>query len=152
MKKNLQKVLVLALGLTTTIASAQWSANSTSRIDNGDSDNRTVEIMNLIEDLNEIIDGYNEIFVSFSSLNKKPIISIACRPETKSYNEPGDYNHRLENLCLKWKELKDSRKQKSKKINHSQESVKHWNKYTEGWIKELEKAYQEGKPEENIRF
>ena len=115
-------------------------------------DNRTAEIMNLIEDLNEIIDGYNEIFVSFSSLNEKPIISIACRPETKSYNEPGDYNHRLENLCLKWKDLKDSIKQKSKKINHSQESVKHWNKYTEGWIKELEKAYQEGKPEAKYSF
>ena len=43
MKKNLQKVLVLALGLTTTIASAQFSANSVSRIDNGDSDNRTLE-------------------------------------------------------------------------------------------------------------
>jgi hypothetical protein len=43
MKKNLQKVLVLALGLTTTIASAQFSANSTSRIDNKDSDNRTIE-------------------------------------------------------------------------------------------------------------
>ena len=114
--------------------------------------NRTAEIMNLIEDLDEIIDGYNEIFVSVSSLNKKPIISIACRPETKSYNEPGDYNHRLENLCLKWKDLKDSRKQKSKKINHSQESVKHWNKYTEGWIKELEKAYQEGKPEAKYSF
>jgi len=42
MKKNLQKILVLALGLTTTIASAQFSANSTSRIDNKDSDNRTV--------------------------------------------------------------------------------------------------------------
>jgi hypothetical protein len=43
MKKNLQKILVLALGLTTTIASAQFSANSTSRIDNTDSDNRTME-------------------------------------------------------------------------------------------------------------
>jgi len=43
MKKNLQKILVLALGLTTTIASAQFSANSVSRIDNGDSDNRTLE-------------------------------------------------------------------------------------------------------------
>ena len=42
MKKNLQKVLVLALGLTTTIASAQFSANSTSRIDNTDSDDRSV--------------------------------------------------------------------------------------------------------------
>jgi len=42
MKKNLQKILVLALGLTTTIASAQFSASSTSRIDNGDSDNRTI--------------------------------------------------------------------------------------------------------------
>ena len=42
MKKNLQKILVLALGLTTTIASAQFSANSTSRIDNTDSDARTV--------------------------------------------------------------------------------------------------------------
>ena len=48
--------------------------------------------------------------------------------------------------------MKDSRKQKSKKINHSQESVKHWNKYTEGWIKELEKAYQEGKPEAKYSF
>ena len=34
MKKNLQKVLVLALGLTTTIASAQWSAESRTRVDN----------------------------------------------------------------------------------------------------------------------
>lgn len=41
MKKNLQKVLVLALGLTTTIASAQWSADSRTRIDNTDSDNRS---------------------------------------------------------------------------------------------------------------
>jgi hypothetical protein len=41
MKKTLQKVLVLALGLTTTIASAQWSASSTTRIDNTDSDART---------------------------------------------------------------------------------------------------------------
>ena len=114
--------------------------------------NRTAEITNLTMASAAIIDGYNEIFVSVSSLNKKPIISIACRPETKSYNEPGDYNHRLENLCLKWKDLKDSRKQKSKKINHSQESVKHWNKYTEGWIKELEKAYQEGKPEAKYSF
>ena len=72
--------------------------------------NRTAEIMNLTMASAAIIDGYNEIFVSVSSLNKKPIISIACRPETKSYNEPGDYNHRLENLCLKWKDLKDYRK------------------------------------------
>jgi hypothetical protein len=42
MKKNLQKILVLALGLTTTIASAQFSANSTSRIDNSNSDDRSV--------------------------------------------------------------------------------------------------------------
>ena len=42
MKKNLQKILVLALGLTTTIASAQFSANSTSRIDNTDTDNRSI--------------------------------------------------------------------------------------------------------------
>ena len=41
MKKNLQKILVLALGLTTTIASAQFSASSTSRINNTDSDART---------------------------------------------------------------------------------------------------------------
>ena len=41
MKKNLQKVLVLALGLTTTIASAQWSANSTTWIDNTNSDDRS---------------------------------------------------------------------------------------------------------------
>jgi hypothetical protein len=40
MKKNLQKVLILALGLTTTIASAQWSANSTTWVDNTDSDAR----------------------------------------------------------------------------------------------------------------
>jgi hypothetical protein len=43
MKKNLQKILVLALGLTTTIASAQFSANSVSRIDNTDSDNRSIK-------------------------------------------------------------------------------------------------------------
>ena len=43
MKKNLQKILVLALGLTTTIASAQFSASSTSRINNTDSDARTGE-------------------------------------------------------------------------------------------------------------
>ncbi len=41
MKKNLQKVLILALGLTTTIASAQWSASSLTRIDNTDSENRS---------------------------------------------------------------------------------------------------------------
>jgi hypothetical protein len=40
MKKNLQKVLILALGLTTTIASAQWSANSTTWVDNTNSDAR----------------------------------------------------------------------------------------------------------------
>ena len=40
MKKNLQKVLILALGLTTTIASAQWSASSLARFDNTYSDNR----------------------------------------------------------------------------------------------------------------
>ena len=40
MKKNLQKVLVLALGLTTTIASAQWSAESRTRVEQ-DSDNAT---------------------------------------------------------------------------------------------------------------
>ena len=43
MKKNLRNVLVLALGLTTTIASAQWSADSRTRIDNTDSDNRSAE-------------------------------------------------------------------------------------------------------------
>ena len=43
MKKNLRNVLVLGLGLITTIASAQWSASSTSWVDNNDSDNRTVE-------------------------------------------------------------------------------------------------------------
>jgi hypothetical protein len=42
MKKNLQKVLILALGLTTTIASAQWSANSTTWVDNTE-DSRTAE-------------------------------------------------------------------------------------------------------------
>jgi hypothetical protein len=42
MKKNLQKILVLALGLTTTIASAQFSANSTSRIDQTNSDDRSI--------------------------------------------------------------------------------------------------------------
>ena len=41
MKKNLRNVLVLGLGLITTIASAQWSADSRTRIDNTDSDNRT---------------------------------------------------------------------------------------------------------------
>jgi len=44
MKKNLQKVLILALGLTTTIASAQWSASSLARFDNSDSDNRSGEM------------------------------------------------------------------------------------------------------------
>ena len=43
MKKNLRNVLVLGLGLITTIASAQWSASSTSWIDNNDSDARTVD-------------------------------------------------------------------------------------------------------------
>jgi hypothetical protein len=43
MKKNLRNVLVLSLGLITTIASAQWSANSTTWIDNTDSDNRSAE-------------------------------------------------------------------------------------------------------------
>ena len=42
MKKNLQKVLILALGLTTTIASAQWSANSTTWVDNSN-DSRSAE-------------------------------------------------------------------------------------------------------------
>ena len=41
MKKNLRNVLVLALGLVTTIASAQFGANSRTWIDNQDSDNRT---------------------------------------------------------------------------------------------------------------
>ena len=44
MKKNLQKVLILALGLTTTIASAQWSASSLARFDNTDSENRSGEM------------------------------------------------------------------------------------------------------------
>lgn len=43
MKKNLRNVLVLGLGLITTIASAQWSASSTSWVDNNDSDARTVD-------------------------------------------------------------------------------------------------------------
>ena len=38
MKKNLRNILVLSLGLITTIASAQWSANSTTWIDNTDDD------------------------------------------------------------------------------------------------------------------
>ncbi|MBT6013915.1 MAG: hypothetical protein HOG85_03765, partial [Flavobacteriales bacterium] len=41
MKKNLRNILVLSLGLITTIASAQWSADSRTRIDNTDSENRT---------------------------------------------------------------------------------------------------------------
>ena len=41
MKKNLRNILVLSLGLITTIASAQFSANSTTRIDNSDDENRT---------------------------------------------------------------------------------------------------------------
>ena len=40
MKKNLRNVLVLSLGLITTIASAQWSASSKSWIDNTNSDDR----------------------------------------------------------------------------------------------------------------
>ena len=40
MKKNLRNVLVLGLGLITTIASAQWSATSNTWIDNAD-DNRS---------------------------------------------------------------------------------------------------------------
>lgn len=43
MEKNLRNVLVLALGLTTTIASAQWSADSRTRINNTDSETRTAE-------------------------------------------------------------------------------------------------------------
>ena len=46
MKKNLQKVLVLALGLTTTIASAQWSAESRTRVEQ-DSDNATDNRINV---------------------------------------------------------------------------------------------------------
>ncbi len=42
MKKNLQKVLILALGLTTTIVSAQdVNVDSRTRIDNTDSEART---------------------------------------------------------------------------------------------------------------
>lgn len=41
MEKLLRNVLVLALGLTTTIASAQWNAESRTRIDNTDSDTRS---------------------------------------------------------------------------------------------------------------
>ena len=40
MKKKLRNLLVLSLGLITTIASAQWGATSTSWIDNTDSDDR----------------------------------------------------------------------------------------------------------------
>ena len=40
MKKNLRNVLVLSLGLITTIASAQWSASSNTWIDNTNSDDR----------------------------------------------------------------------------------------------------------------
>jgi len=44
MKKNLQKVLVLALGLTTTIASAQdFNVDSRTRVDNTNSEARTAE-------------------------------------------------------------------------------------------------------------
>ena len=41
MKKNLRNILVLSLGLITTIASAQWSADSRTRINNSNSDERT---------------------------------------------------------------------------------------------------------------
>ena len=41
MKKNLRNILVLSLGLITTIASAQWSAESRTRINNDDSEART---------------------------------------------------------------------------------------------------------------
>jgi hypothetical protein len=44
MKKNLQKVLILALGLTTTIASAQdFNVDSRTRVNNTDSEARTAE-------------------------------------------------------------------------------------------------------------
>jgi hypothetical protein len=42
MKKNLRNLLVLSLGLITTIASAQWGATSTSWIDNTESDARAL--------------------------------------------------------------------------------------------------------------
>ena len=43
MKKNLRNLLVLSLGLITTIASAQWSANSTTRANNPDEGTRSAE-------------------------------------------------------------------------------------------------------------
>ena len=43
MKKNLRNLLVLSLGLITTIASAQWSANSTTRADNPDEGTRSAK-------------------------------------------------------------------------------------------------------------
>jgi len=43
MKKNLRNLLVLSLGLITTIASAQWSANSTTRANNPEEGTRAAE-------------------------------------------------------------------------------------------------------------
>lgn len=43
MKKNLRNLLVLSLGLITTIASAQWSAESRTRVDNPDAGNRVAD-------------------------------------------------------------------------------------------------------------
>ena len=43
MKKNLRNLLVLSLGLITTIASAQWSASSTTRADNPDEGERSAK-------------------------------------------------------------------------------------------------------------
>ena len=43
MKKNLRNLLVLSLGLITTIASAQWSASSTTRANNPDEGTRSAE-------------------------------------------------------------------------------------------------------------
>ncbi|MDG1718721.1 MAG: hypothetical protein P8H17_02690 [Flavobacteriales bacterium] len=43
MKKNLRNLLVLSLGLITTIASAQWSAESRTRVDNPESGERMAD-------------------------------------------------------------------------------------------------------------
>jgi hypothetical protein len=48
MKKNLRNVLVLALGLITTIASAQWSVDSRTRINNTDPDLKTGDMRTVL--------------------------------------------------------------------------------------------------------
>ena len=82
MKKNLRNVLVLALGLTTTIASAQWSADSRTRIDNSNDDNRSAEQritvgadwggIHASADLNYDVDGgeaTHSIYEAYASTN-----------------------------------------------------------------------------------